>query len=67
MSNITAIKQFSYPQLLAQVKQRVRLAQQRAAYSAYGEMLRMYWDVGICFRTHKKKLAGAMALSNACP
>ena len=39
-------KQFKYPQLLAQLKQRVRLAQQRAAYSAYGEMLRMYWDIG---------------------
>ena len=46
MPSDLSIKQFNYPQLLAQVKQRVRLAQQRAAYSAYGEMLRMYWDVG---------------------
>ena len=56
MSNITAIKQFSYPQLLAQVKQRVRLAQQRAAYSAYGEMLRMYWDVGHMLSDAQKEI-----------
>lgn len=35
-----------YAALLRQIKQRVRLAQQRAIYSANEEMLRMYWDVG---------------------
>ena len=43
LSSIQSNKPFNYPQLLSQVKQRVRLAQQRAAYSAYGEMLRMYY------------------------
>ena len=50
------IKQFDYPHLLAQVKQRVRLAQQRVAYSAYGEMLRMYWDVGHLLSDAQKEI-----------
>ena len=36
-----------YVDLLQQIKERVRLAQQRAIFSASGEMLRMYWDVGV--------------------
>ena len=56
MSSDLSIKQFNYPQLLAQVKQRVRLAQQRAAYSAYGEMLRMYWDVGRLLSDAQKEI-----------
>lgn len=35
-----------YVDLLQQIKERVRLAQQRAIFSASGEMLRMYWDIG---------------------
>lgn len=42
----TQIEPFDYIRLLSQVKQRVRMAQQRAIYSANDEMLRMYWDVG---------------------
>lgn len=35
-----------YAALLRKIRQRVRVAQQRAIYAANGEMLRMYWDVG---------------------
>ena len=43
---LTQTERFDYLRLLAQVKKRVQLAQQRAIYSANDEMLRMYWDVG---------------------
>lgn len=56
MSSDLSIKKFDYPRLLAQVKQRVRLAQQRAAYSAYGEMLRMYWDIGHLLSDAQKEI-----------
>lgn len=46
MAEIAHIEQFDYLRLLAQVKRRVQIAQQRAVYSANDEMLRMYWDVG---------------------
>lgn len=35
-----------YAELLKQVKHRIGLAQKRAIYSANGEMLHMYWDIG---------------------
>ncbi len=35
-----------YAALLGKIKQRVLTAQQRAAYAANEEMLRMYWDIG---------------------
>jgi predicted nuclease of restriction endonuclease-like (RecB) superfamily len=35
-----------YGDLLADIKTRVRLAQNRAVMSANAEMLRMYWDIG---------------------
>ena len=56
LSSTQSNKPFNYPQLLSQVKQRVRLAQQRAAYSAYGEMLRMYWDVGHLLSEAQKEI-----------
>ena len=56
LPSIQSNKPFNYPQLLSQVKQRVRLAQQRAAYSAYGEMLRMYWDVGHLLSEAQKEI-----------
>lgn len=46
-----------YSQLLAKIRQRVRLAQQRAIISASAEMLRMYWDIGELLY-HKQKDAG---------
>ena len=45
-----------YSQLLDKIKQRVRLAQQRAIFSASAEMLRMYWDIGELLY-HKQKEA----------
>lgn len=46
-TNDTLADSFSgYAKLLRQIKLRVLLAQQRAIYSANGEMLRMYWDIG---------------------
>lgn len=45
MLNINSIDK-DYMQLLNQIKQRIRVAQQRAILSANGEMLRMYWDIG---------------------
>ena len=56
MSSDLTKKHFDYPRLLTQVKQRVRLAQQRAAYSAYGEMLRMYWDIGHLLSDAQKEI-----------
>ena len=50
------IEQFSYPNLLAQVKERVKLAQQRAIYAANDELLRMYWDIGHILYEEKKKI-----------
>ena len=35
-----------YRDLLGEIKARVRQAQHRAALSANGEMIRMYWDIG---------------------
>lgn len=35
-----------YAELLKQVKHRIGLAPKRAIYSANGEMLHMYWDIG---------------------
>ena len=46
-----------YTQLLAKIKQRVLLAQQKAIFSASAGMLRMYWDIGELLY-HKQKEAG---------
>lgn len=46
-----------YTQLLAKIKQRGLLAQQKAIFSASAEMLRMYWDIGELLY-HKQKEAG---------
>jgi len=35
-----------YPSLLADIKQRIRTAQVRAAFSANAELIRLYWDIG---------------------
>jgi hypothetical protein len=56
MSKTQNIEQFSYPNLLAQVKERVKLAQQRAIYAANDELLRMYWDIGHILCEEKKKI-----------
>ncbi|WP_146520246.1 PDDEXK nuclease domain-containing protein [Stieleria varia] len=37
---------FSYPELLGEIKARVRSGQQRAAMAAHAEMLTTYWDIG---------------------
>ena len=44
--NIAAEAFGDYAGLLRQIRQRVRLAQQRAIYTANEETLRMYWDIG---------------------
>ena len=56
MSKTQNIEQFSYPNLLAQVKERVKLTQQRAIYAANDELLRMYWDIGHILCEEKKKI-----------
>jgi predicted nuclease of restriction endonuclease-like (RecB) superfamily len=35
-----------YPSLLANIKQRIRIAQVRATFSANAELIRLYWDIG---------------------
>jgi len=35
-----------YPSLLANIKQRIRTAQVRAAFSANAELICLYWDIG---------------------
>ena len=56
MAEKTPIEQFNYMHLLAQVKQRVQLAQKRAIYAANGEMLRMYWDIGRLLSNAQKQI-----------
>ena len=56
MSKTQNIEHFSYLNLLAQVKERVKLAQQRAIYAANDELLRMYWDIGHILCEEKKKI-----------
>lgn len=56
MADKTQIEHFDYIRLLSQVKQRVRIAQQRAIYSANDEMLRMYWDVGHLLSDAQKQI-----------
>lgn len=56
MVDKTSIEHFDYMRLLSQVKLRVRLAQQRAIYSANDEMLRMYWDVGRLLSNSQKQI-----------
>ena len=56
MSKPQNLEQFSYPNLLVQVKERVKLAQQRAIYAANDELLRMYWDIGHILYEEKKKI-----------
>ena len=56
MSKPQNLEQFSYPNLLVQVKERVKLAQQRAIYAANDELLRMYWDIGHILCEEKKKI-----------
>lgn len=56
MVDRTSIEHFDYMRLLSQVKLRVRLAQQRAIYSANDEMLRMYWDVGRLLSNSQKQI-----------
>jgi len=62
-------------ELLADIKNRVRQAQHRAALSANAEMIRMYWDIGCMIATRQKEEgwgAGviprlAVALKNELP
>ena len=56
MAGRTSIEHFDYIRLLSQVKQRVRLAQQRAVYAANDEMLRMYWDIGHLLSEAQKQI-----------
>lgn len=56
MAEIVPIEHFDYLRLLAQVKRRVQLAQQRALYAANDEMLRMYWDVGHLLSDAQKQI-----------
>lgn len=56
MIDNTPIEHFDYLRLLSQVKLRVRLAQQRAIYSANDEMLRMYWDIGHLLSEAQKQI-----------
>ena len=56
MIDNTPIEHFDYMRLLSQVKLRVRLAQQRAIYSANDEMLRMYWDIGHLLSEAQKQI-----------
>ena len=52
----TQLVTFKYTTLLKQVKRRVRLAQQRAIYSANEEMLSMYWDIGKMLSEAQKEI-----------
>ena len=52
----TQLVTFKYTALLQQVKRRVRLAQQRAIYSANEEMLSMYWDIGKMLSEAQKEI-----------
>ena len=57
------IEKSEYTQLLNKIKQRVRLAQKRAIFSASAEMLRMYWDIGgMLFQKQKEAGWGAKIL-----
>lgn len=49
-------ERFDYMHLLARVKKRVQLAQQRAIYSANDEILRMYWDIGHILSNAQKQI-----------
>ena len=60
MSKTQNIEQFSYPNLLAQVKERVKLAQQRAIYAANDELLRIIGTLGISYVRRKRKSVGVM-------
>jgi len=44
-----------YSELLADIKKRIRQAQNRAALSANAEMLWMYWDIGRMVAKRQKK------------
>lgn len=46
------MEQFQYIQLVKQIKERVRVAQQKAIFAANDEMLRMYWDIGRLLQSH---------------
>lgn len=39
-------EKLDYPNLLSQIKSRIRLAQTKAAFAANSELLLLYWDVG---------------------
>ena len=56
MTGTIQTERFDYLRLLARVKKRVQLAQQRAIYSANDEMLRMYWDVGHILSDAQKQI-----------
>ena len=56
MAETIQTERFDYLRLLAQVKKRVLLAQQRAIYSANDEVLRMYWDVGHILSDAQKQI-----------
>lgn len=56
MAETIQTERFDYLSLLAQVKKRVQLAQQRAIYSANDEVLRMYWDVGHLLSDAQKQI-----------
>ena len=52
------LPQKEYIVLLNQIKQRIQIAQKRAIFSASGEMLRMYWDIGGMLQSHCEQADG---------
>ncbi len=48
-------KLIKYPELLGQIKQRIRQGQTRAIFSANAEMISMYWDIGRMLHERQKR------------
>ena len=44
-----------YPSLLADIKQRIRTAQVRAALSANAELIQLYWDIGRAIEARQRQ------------
>ncbi|MBM4023825.1 MAG: DUF1016 domain-containing protein [Planctomycetes bacterium] len=44
-----------YPSLLTNIKQRIRTAQVRAAFSANAELIRLYWDIGQAIEARQRQ------------
>ena len=44
-----------YPTLLADIKQRVRLAQTREMLAVNAELIRLYWSIGLIIETSQQQ------------